>query len=178
MEATEKKITKIVSGNVILPIKELDGRSTISKATDVFKFIDFNFKKFGLDKPSRPTKKVNVLVSEIIGDNTFIRIFTDINPNFGKSVMTLNQIAEFCKNHPFWLSQGRGTFFLIEKRRSAFQKILDFILRGEIRKYFVVCVVVASGGLGIGVGRLEDGGVWGSEDRHRVVSPQLIPSVA
>ncbi|MFA5109694.1 MAG: hypothetical protein WC458_04100 [Patescibacteria group bacterium] len=178
MEAIEKKITKIIPDNLKLPVRELDGRLIISKATDVFGWVDSNFRKLGLDKPSRPTKKVNALVSEIIGDGTFIRIFTDINPNLEKSVMTLSQIIEFCKNYPSWLKQRGETLFLTEKKRSIFQKIWNFILRRKLRKYFVVHVHVFSDGLDAYVHLLEDGYVWRGECRYCVVSPQLIPSVA
>lgn len=178
METTTKKITRIISGNETIPIGNLNGRTTISRATDVFKWISPDFKKFGLDKPGRPTEKINVVVHELIKDGTFLQIFTDINPNFNESVMTFSQIIEFCEKNPGWLSRPGFTLFLAEKRRNIFQKVFDFIFNRKSGKYFVVRVVVHSVGLYVYVYRLERGNVWVGRDRPRVVSPQLIPLVA
>jgi hypothetical protein len=174
------KITKVISSGHELPIRGLDGKITIFQAKYVFNsWIDFDFEKFGLDKLSQSTKKVNAVVSEIIADGTFFQIFTDINPDLGKSVLTMSQIIEFCEKYPSWLSQkGLATFFLTKKNLSTFRKILSRIrvLFGKkmLKHYFVVRVRVSDDGRLVSVLRLEHDHLWDGEARRRVVVPQQL----
>lgn len=160
------RITRIISAGQDLPIGDLDGKIIISRAQDIFKSgIDSDFKKFGLDKPSRPTKKINVVVSEMIANGTAFHIFKSLNLDLDKSVLTMSQIIEFCKNYPNWLLSERfGTFFLT-KKMNIFQGIFSFILRLffkkiNLGKYFVAYVFVFGDGLRVDVYRLEHDLVW------------------
>ncbi|MDP2944498.1 MAG: hypothetical protein Q8N57_02950 [bacterium] len=171
--------TRIISAGQELPIGDLDGKIIISQAKDIYKSgIDPDFKKFGLDKPSRPTQKINAVVSEMTADGTFLQIFKDIDPDLDKSVLTMSQIIKFCESHPDWLPRnGFGTFFLT-KKMNIFLRIFNFILKIffkkiNLGKYFVVRVRVYADGLFVYVRRLGHDGVWRGEFRRRVVSPQL-----
>jgi len=154
-------IIQLISGGEKLMIEALNGKAYISDAKKTFKsFIDSNFKNWGLNHSGQATAETLLDVSEMIGDGTFVQIFTGITPDLDKIVMTQAQIIRFCEKHPTWLRQeGYATFFLTK-------------VNGE---YFVVDVRVYSDGLNVYVSRLESGHVWHGEYRHRVVVPQLIP---
>jgi len=155
-------ITQLISSNEKLMIEALDGKTHIAGAKNVFKsYIDSDFKNFGLNQPGLATAETLVDVSEIVENATFTQIFTSITTDLDKLVLTQNQIIRFCEKHPTWLRQdGYGTFFLIK----------------ENNEYFVVSVYVYSNGLLVIVLRLVSFIVWFGVYRHRVVSPQLIPS--
>lgn len=170
-------ITKIMFGNESFPIEASDGKRIISSSENIAR-IGSNFKKFGLDKPSQSTKKINVVIHEVTVNGTFFEIFSGINQNLSKLVLTMAQIILFCEDHHDKLRQrGFGNFFLTEKKLSIFQKICKFLFNKKT-EYFVVYINVHSNGLGAHVDRLEDGYVWSGGCGHRAVSPQLIPSVA
>jgi hypothetical protein len=77
----------------------------------------------------------------MVGDGTFVQIFTGISSDLEKLVMTQAQIIRFCEKHPTWLRQeGYATFFLTK-------------VNGE---YFVVYVSVNLDGLDVRVHRLEN----------------------
>ncbi|NLT51502.1 MAG: hypothetical protein GXX85_11345, partial [Ignavibacteria bacterium] len=155
-------ITQLISSNEKLMIEALDGKTHIAGAKNVFKsYIDSDFKNFGLNQPGLATAETLVDVSAIVENATFTQIFTSITTDLDKLVLTQNQIIRFCEKHPTWLRQdGYGTFFLIK----------------ENNEYFVVSVYVYSNGLLVIVLRLVSFIVWFGVYRHRVVSPQLIPS--
>jgi hypothetical protein len=159
---SQNNILKLISGGEKIMIEALDGKAYISNAKKTFKsFIDGDFKNFGLNQYGPATAETLLDVREMTSDGTFIQIFTGISSNLEKLVMTQNQIIRFCEKHPTWLRQeGRATFFLTEAGG----------------KYFVVLVYVGSNGLFASVYHFENDDVWYAESRHRVVSPQLIPS--
>lgn len=168
-----KIITRIMFEGQSFPIEASDGKRTISSDKNIVWFSP-DFKKFGLDQPSQSTEKVNVIVHEIMSDGTFLDIFSRINQDPSKLVMTMSNILDFCEQHRDKLRQdGFGTFFLTEKRLNIFQKICQKLLNRK-SGYFVASVHVHSDGLYVYVYRLEDGRVWAGESRHRVVSPQLL----
>ncbi|MFA5109205.1 MAG: hypothetical protein WC458_01535, partial [Patescibacteria group bacterium] len=85
-----------------------------------------------------------------------------------------DQVIEFCETFSSWLRrEGNTTMFLCKIDEN---KIIEEDKPQD--NLVVVYVRVFSGGLDVGVDRLEYDGVWRGESRHRVVSPQLIPSVA
>ncbi len=157
-------ILKLISCHENLMIEASDGKAYISDAKNIFKSgIDGDFKYWGLNKPGPATEEILVDVNEMVGDGTFVQIFTTISSDLEKLVMTQAQIIRFCEKHPTWLRQeGYTTLFLTKVGY----------------EYFVVIVHVYAGGLRVLVGRLGYDDVGDGQDRHRVVSPQLTPSVA
>lgn len=149
----------ISSGEKIM-IEALDGKAYISAAIKTFRsYIGGNFKNWGLDQSGPATAETLLDVHEMAGDGTFAQIFTSLSSNLKKLVMTQAQIIRFCEKYPAWLrKESYATFFLTE--------VND--------EYFVVSVYVHDDGLGVSVGRFEDGRVWSGEYRHRVVSPKLM----
>lgn len=160
-ETTEAKpsITRLISGGETIMIEALDGTEYISDAKKTFKsFIDGDFKNLGLNQFGPATTETLLDISEMVGDGTFVEIFTGISSDLEKLVLTQAQIIRFCKKHPTWLrKEGYATFFLTK-------------VNGE---YFVVYVYVHSVGLHVYVYRLENDDVWDGEDRHRIVTPKL-----
>jgi len=162
--AMAKNILRLISGGEKLMIESLDGKATIANAKGTFPSgIDSDFKNWKLNNAGQATGEVLMDVHEMTGDGTFVQIFSAITPDLEKIVMSQHQVIRFCEKYPTWLRQdGYGTFFLIKEN-------------GE---YFVVNVRVLSDGLNANVNRLADDNVWHGEFRHRVVAPQLMPSVA
>jgi len=160
-EKAEQKssILRLISGNEQIMIEASDGKATIANAKNTFKsFIDADFKNWGLNTSGSATPEMLLDVHEITENANFAQIFTGLNSDLDKLVMTQAQIIRFCEKHPTWLRQGGySTFFLIK----------------ENNEYFVVHVYVHSGGLHVDVSRFENGIVWGAGYLHRLVAPQL-----
>jgi hypothetical protein len=156
----KSSMLKLISAGEKIMIEALDGKATIAEAKKIFKsYLDSDFKNWGLNKSGSATAETLVDINEIVEDGNFVQIFTALNSDLNKIVMTQAQIIRFCEKHPTLLRQdGNATFFLIK----------------ENDEYFVVSVVVFSDGLDVRVRRLESDRVWHGEYRRRVVSPQLI----
>ncbi len=153
-------IVKLISGAETLELDETDGKATIAKAKDAFPgWIDSDFKGYGCDVKSEPTKKAQVSVHEMIKDGTFAQIFNGMSDDLNKLVMTQPQIIQFVVLHRKWLrTEGYGTFFLFKVGN----------------EFFVASVYWRDGGqLEVDVNRFSNDYVWDAEDRHRFVIPQL-----
>lgn len=150
-----KKVTTIT-------IPKTEGEQLIGLATDVFTYIDPDFKDWNLNQMCiatafhslhRPKMKLDIY--ELTEDKTFAQIFTKPDT----MVLTQEQIVEFCKNHEDKLSNC-CTFFLFKV--------------GE--QFFVARVFMSPAGLGVGVSRLPYDDVWRTGRRLRFVIPQLVSS--
>ncbi len=155
-------ITRLIESGIM--IEALDGKAYISNAKNTFKSgIGSNLKNWKLDQKGNATEETLLDIHEIVEDARFSQIFSSINPDLDKLVMTQSQIIRFCEKHPTLLRQeGYATFFLIK----------------ENDEYFVVRVYVYSDGLRVYVDRFEDDSVWLGVSRRRVVSPQLASQAA
>jgi len=160
------KSLKLISGKEKIMIEALDGQATIANAKDTFKsYLDANFENWGLNTSGPATPETLLDVHEMIEDANFTQIFTGLNTDLDKLVLTQAQIIRFCAKHPTWLRQeGHATFFLIKKDMSK-PAIADNL--------FVVSVHVDSDGLRVSVHRFERARVWDAGYRHRLVVPQL-----
>jgi hypothetical protein len=151
---------KLISGGEKIMIEALDGKATIADSVDVFKsHVDPDFVNWKLNTSGPATSKTLLDVYEMIVDANSAQIFTSLNSDLDKLVLTQAQIIRFCAKHPTWLCQKEHvTLFLIEINR----------------EYFVVYVHVRFDGLFVRVSRFGHDGVWRAEGLHRVVVPQLI----
>ena len=158
-----------------LPLKALDGSRLICNAKDTFKSgIDSNFVGWSINNAGVATPETLMQVHEMIGDGRLIGIFKALPGNWNQKWSSQNQIIEFCETFPDWLKQsGNATMFLAKKDEN--KPIDEDNPRNNL---VVVRVFVDSDGLYVFVRRLERDRVWDGECRRRVVSPQLIPSVA
>lgn len=139
-----------------ITIPALKGDLTITEASDVFTgYIDSDFKNWKTDVLSEKTSEAKISIFDLTENKTFAQIFTDPE----KMCMTQAQIIYFVKNHKDLLrTDGYATFFL-------------FKVGNEV---FVAGVYFYGGGrLGVDVLRFSRGDVWGAENRHRIVVPQL-----
>ncbi len=174
MKTPPTAITRIMFEGQSFPIEASDGKRTISSDKNIV-WIDPDFKDLWLDQPSQPTKMINVVVHEMTAKGTFLEIFSGINNNPSKLVMTMAQILIFCGQHRDKLRQdGFVTFFLTERTLNIFQKIRRRFFNRE-PKYFVVRVYVLAGGLDVHVSYFESGHIWSGQNNYRLVSPQPIP---
>jgi len=151
-------IVRNISGNEQLMIEALDGKAYISDAKKVFSsFISKDFTNWKLNKPGPATAKILCDVDEVVRDGNSTQIFTGINSDLDKIVMTQAQIIRFCEKHPTWLRQeGYTTFFLTE-------------MDGE---YFVVRVRIDDG-LIVLVTHLKNIRNWLGIYKLRVVYPRM-----
>ncbi|MFH0891374.1 MAG: hypothetical protein V1867_01185 [Candidatus Falkowbacteria bacterium] len=150
---------RLVSGGETLIIDAVDGTETLADATDVFAWIDPDFKNWGADEPGPATGKTQAVVYEMVKNGTFADMFGSLNGDIRRLCFTQAQIKLSVKKHRNWLrDDGYGTFFFFQSK-------------GE---FFVADVALYSGGrLNVHVLRLENSLVWNAVRRPRLVAPQL-----
>lgn len=151
---------KLISADESLAVALSDGRKTIAQATDVFGYVDSNFKCSGCDVPGPPTGATPVRVYEMTRDGTFKELFGDFGVEIDRLAFTQAQILQFVQHHPHWLKRGgNGTFFLFKSG-------------GE---FFVAAVYLfADGRVGVRLRRFSLERVFRAKKRHRLVVPQFL----
>lgn len=159
-EKVSDGIVKLISGAETLELDETDWKEIIAKAKDTFPgWIDPDFRGYGCDVTSEPTKKTQVTVHEMIKDGTFAQIFGEMSDDLNSLCLTQPQIIQFVQKHHKWLrTEGYGTFFLF-----------------KVGEELVVALVCCYDGvqLEVYVRRFSRDFVWGAEYRPRIVVPQL-----
>ena len=152
-------VLKLISGDERLVIGPTDGSELLAEATDVFAYIDPDFRNWGADEPGQSTEQAPVCVYEMAKDATFAQMFGSLALDAGKICLTQAQIKGFVSKHRQWLrSDGYAIFFLFRSHD----------------QFFVARVGVCSDGkLGVNVSRFVDSNFWLAEDRRRLVVPQL-----
>ncbi len=157
--SAKNQFLSLISGTTSIIINAVDGSSLLSEASDVFSWIDKDFKNYGADERGPATKETRVQVFEMSKDATFKDMFGSLSSNLETLCLTQAQIKEFVKMHRTWLrTDGYGTFFLFKSNNN----------------FFVALVGVGSGGtLRVGVFRLEYSLVWYAGGRRCLVAPQL-----
>lgn len=170
---TNEGILRLISGGQTLTLKALDGSRLICKAKKTFKsFLNADFVNWEINKPGIATPETTIDVHAMIANGTFLDIFRSLPGTWNQKCLSQDQVIEFCESLHDWLRQGgNATFFLIKKDEN---KPIDE--NNPEDNLVVVRVRVYPGGLYVRVYRLGHDGVWYGGDRHRVVSPQLIPS--
>lgn len=174
-QSSKQPILNLISGGHSLVLKALDGKRLICKSGKTFRSgIDGDFVKWGIAKPGIATPATPAQVHEMVGNGTFMDIFRSLPGTWNQKWLSQNQVIEFCETLPDWLRQnGNATFFLVKKDESKpinEDKPEDNLVVVRVRVYSV--------GLAVRVYQLGLDFVWNAESRHRVVSPQLVPSVA
>jgi hypothetical protein len=150
---------KAISGNSPLVIESSNGRETVAQATDIFSYIDSNFKHWGCDAPGPPTGRMPVSVYELAQDGAFAELFGDFGVEPVCLSLTQAQIKQFVKHHPRWLKPGgNGTFFLFK----------------SCTEFFVAAVFLFSDErIGVRLRRFSLERIFRAIKRHRLVVPQL-----
>ncbi|MEI6396510.1 MAG: hypothetical protein WCO48_00310 [Candidatus Taylorbacteria bacterium] len=169
MEAVKKKLAeitenvsgclKLISGAETITLKPTDGKETIARAEKVFTWgIDCDFKNWGCDVKSEPTKETNVAVHELIKNGNYQKIFDSLSEDSKKLCLPQPQIIQFVKNHHKWLSTDFWTLFLFEANGELFVARVDLDSDGapKVHVYRFLCGIV-----------------WYAEGRSRIVVPQL-----
>ena len=146
----------LISESEDLVLSETDGQETLARATDVFRYIDSNFKNWGCDVPGSPTKETSVKVHELVTDSSFKEMFRGFGIELDSLSLTQAQIKEFVVRYPRWLKKGgNGTFFLTRVGS----------------EFFIAAVYIFSDDrLGVRVRRFSLPRVFRAEKRHRLVS--------
>lgn len=155
----QNSVLKLISAGTSIKIDAVDGSGTLSKAKEVFVWIDPDFVGYGADEPGLATKETPVAVYEIAKNSTFAQMFRSLSSNLNKLCLTQAQIKNFAEKHHNWLRTcGYGTFFLFKSNNN----------------FFVAGVGVRSGGeFVVRAVRFEKDDVWSAEGKYRLIVPQL-----
>jgi hypothetical protein len=153
------KCLRLISGREQLILGQTDGNDTLARATDVFSYIDSNFKNWACDVERQATEQAPVQVYEMVENVTLHEMFGGFGVEADRLSLTQAQIKQFVKRYPDWLKKGgNGTFFL-------------FKVGSE---FFVAAVYFFSDGrLGVRVRRFSLDRIFLAKKRHRLVVPQL-----
>jgi hypothetical protein len=153
------KCLRLISGREQLILSQTDGNDTLARATDVFSYIDSNFKNWACDVEGQATEQAPVQVYEMVENVTLHKMFGGFEVEADRLSLTQAQIKQFVKRYPDWLKKsGNGTFFL-------------FKVGSE---FFVAAVYFFSDGrLGVRVRRFSLDRIFLAKKRHRLVVPQL-----
>jgi hypothetical protein len=146
---------RLISGSKRLVINATDGHETLASATDVFRYIDSNFRRWNCSTVGPPTEETAVQVHEMVSDSTFQEMFNSFGVTVGRLALSQAQIKQFAARYPDWLKKGgNGTFFLFKT--------------GD--EFFVAAVYYFSDGrLGVRVRRLTLERFFRARKRHRLV---------
>jgi hypothetical protein len=157
------KYLKLISDGHDLEIDACDGSELLSQATDVFSYIDPDFKIYGAIEKSSPTPQTKTGVYELQKNSTFFTFFNSVGVELDKLCFTQHQIKKFIQSHRSWLrTGGYATFFLFKSKV------------GSEDKFFVATVGFDDNGrLVVFVNRLECDYEWNAGNRRRVVLPYL-----
>ncbi len=153
------KILELISEGREIMIEALNGKAYISHTKKTFVLpVDEDFKNLGLNKRGPATPETLLEVREIVADGSFFEVFSSLDPNLDRSVMTQAQIIRFCKKHPDWLrNRGLSTLFLTKHEE----------------EYYVVNVCRCEDYLFVYVHSLIMNNICRSKYRYRVISPKL-----
>ena len=155
----KNEFLKLISGNETLVIDNCDGSEGLANASDLFAWIDSDFRNYGADQKGQATGETSVRVHEMTRNATFSQMFVSLNADMEKICLTPHQIKKFVKKYRNWLRiDGYATFFLFKLNNQFFVAGVSFDSDGKLRVY---------------VDRFERDNVWRAEDRRRVVVPQL-----
>ena len=150
---------KLISINGPLTIERCDGRETIAQATDLFRYIDSNFRHWGCDAPGSPTGDTQTCVYEMAHDATFAEIFGGWGISADYLALSQAQVIQFVKHYTRWLKPGgNGTFFLFEAHHVFFVAAVYFFCDGR---------------LGVRIRPFTLERIFRAGKHHRLVVPQL-----
>ena len=112
----------------VITIGPTDGSKTIFGASNVFKYIDPDFKR--LDVASIATLATDVAVFEMVSFGTSAETFGSLGGLIWLC-LTQSQIAEFCSSLDHYLSPFGPTSFLFEGKREFFSALVRVRDGGE-----------------------------------------------
>ena len=146
---------RLISGSSLLLVNPTDGQETLTRATEVFRYIDSNFERWRCNVVGPPTEETAVRIYEIVRDSTLEEMFDSFGVNIGLLALTQAQIKQFAKRYPDWLKKGgNGTLFLFENGNERFVAAVYYFSDGR---------------LGVRIRRLTLERSFRGEKRHRLV---------
>lgn len=175
VKATVKEIVrgvvgclKLISADKAVQIGGTKGTETLATATDVFNYVDSDFKGWGCDGVEQPTLVTPVEVYELTKNADYRTIFGGFGQNLDTLCLTTPQIKSFVANQAEnWLLEDGWAYFLFLFKVKAKKK-------GEKGEFFVASVDRGGGGSRwVYVSRFGSGRVWNADHRDRVVVPEL-----
>jgi hypothetical protein len=153
------KRLRLISGREQLILGPTGGNDTLPRATDVFSYIDSNFKNWACDVEEEGTEATAVQVYEIVENVTLHEMFAGFDAEADHLSLTQAQIKQFVKRYPDWLKKGgNGTFFLFKVGSEFFVAVVYFFSDGR---------------LGVRARRFSLDRIFLAEKRHRLVIPHL-----
>lgn len=148
---------KIIKDNI--KIGSTLGNRTIANATNLFYYIDKDFKNWDLDISEKSTKEETLSIYETEEDSTFEKMFSDVSKDIDSLVLTQEQILSY-----------------IENNKNSFGEPYILFLFKVRKEFFVARVSVGDGGqleVYVFLFSYDYVVVWRAERRFRIVVPQL-----
>ena len=109
------KRLRLISGREQLILRPTDGNDTLARATDVFSYIDSNFKNWACDAEGQESEATAVQVYEMVENLMFHEMFGGFEAEADHLSLTQAQIKQFVKRYPDWLKKGgNGTIFSVQ----------------------------------------------------------------
>jgi len=153
---------KLISAGKRILIGATKGTETLASSSDVFSYIDSNFKNWGCDKVEQATPEMPVEVYEQIEDADYPKIFGSVNQDIDRLVLTTPQIKYFVLNHA-------KDYFLKTEEWTCFR----FLFKVD-NEFFIADVrILSNGDRAVRVTRFFDGSVRHADYHHRIVVPKL-----
>jgi hypothetical protein len=154
------KRLRLISGREQLILSPTDGNDTLARATDVFGYIDSNFKNWACDVEGQGTEETPVQVYEMVENITLHEMLDGFEVETEHLSLTQGQIKQFVKRYPDWLKKGgNGTFFLFKVGSELFVAAVYFFSDGR---------------LGVRARRFSLDRIFLAKKRHRLVVPELV----
>jgi hypothetical protein len=100
------KRLRLISGREQLILRPTDGNGTLARATDVFSYIDSNFKNWACDVEGQASEATAVQVCEMVENLTFHKMFGGFEAEAVHLSLTQAQIKQFVKRYSDWLKKG------------------------------------------------------------------------
>src|ERR1700730_2065251 len=86
---------RLISGREQLILTPTDGNDTLARATDVFSYIDSNFKHWACEVEGQWTEETPVLVYEMVENITLHKMFDGFEVEADHLSLTQSQIKQF-----------------------------------------------------------------------------------
>ena len=146
---------RLLSGSQPVLLDPTNGDETLGEATDVFRYVDSDFKRESCKITGPPTKETAVHVYEMVRDSTLKELFGGFGLELDSLALTQAQIKQFATRQRDWLKKGgNGTFFLC---------------RGSAELFVAAVYLFTDGRLGIRARDLNLERVFRAQKGHRVV---------
>lgn len=153
---------KLISTNESVFIGRTEGTETLASATDIFDYIDPNFKAWGCDSVEFPTNEMEVGVYEQIKDADYPEIFGSFSTDLGLLCLTTAQIKSF-------VLHNAKEYMLKDEEWTCFR----FLFSAHEELFIADVRIHSNSKRDIRITRFLHGNIRHSIYRHRIIVPVI-----